>query len=69
MRRSVYVMLEIAPDGQSVTEKFRDQTFDNQNHGVVLVDGFLYGSNFTGRNTGKWLCMNWDALIGYKIKL
>jgi outer membrane protein assembly factor BamB len=54
-------MLEIAPDGKSVSEKYRDQTFDNQNMGVVLVDGYLYGSNFTGRNDGKWLCMNWDT--------
>jgi outer membrane protein assembly factor BamB len=53
------VMLEIAPDGKSVSERFADQTFDNQNHGVVLIDGFLYGTNFTGRTTGKWLCMNW----------
>jgi outer membrane protein assembly factor BamB len=28
---------------------------------VVLVDGYLYGSNFTGRNSGKWVCMNWDT--------
>jgi outer membrane protein assembly factor BamB len=55
------VMLEIAPDGSSVSERFADQTFDNQNHGVVLVDGFLYGSNFTGRNSGKWICMNWKT--------
>jgi outer membrane protein assembly factor BamB len=53
------IMLEVAPDGRSVSEKFIDRTFDNQNHGVVLVDGFLYGSNFTGRNSGKWVCMNW----------
>lgn len=55
------VMLEIAPDGKSVQEKFVDQTFDNQNHGVVLLDGYLYGSNFTGRYSGKWVCMNWDT--------
>jgi outer membrane protein assembly factor BamB len=55
------VMLEIAPDGKSVSEKYKDRTFDNQNMGVVLVDGFLYGSNFTGRNTGKWVCMNWET--------
>jgi len=55
------VMLEIAPDGRSVKEKFLDRTFDNQNHGVVLVDGYLYGSNFTDRNNGKWLCMNWST--------
>ena len=55
------VMLEIAPDGRSVAEKFLDRTFDNQNHGVVLVDGFLYGSNFTDRNNGRWVCMNWHT--------
>jgi len=55
------VMLEIAPDGKSVSEKFSDHTFDNQNHGVVLIDGFLYGSNFTGRQSGKWVCMNWNT--------
>ena len=54
-------MLQIAPDGRSVTEKFKDRTFDNQNMGVVLVDGYLYGSNFTGRNSGKWVCMNWST--------
>lgn len=55
------VMLEIAPDGKSVQEKFVDRTFDNQNHGVVLLDGYLYGSNFTDRHEGKWVCMNWDT--------
>lgn len=54
-------MLQIAPDGNSVNEKFNDQTFDNQNHGVVLIDGYLYGSNFTGRQSGKWICMNWET--------
>ena len=55
------VMLQIAPDGKSVSEKFADHTFDNQNHGVVLIDSMLYGSNFTGRTTGKWVCMNWGT--------
>ncbi len=55
------VMLEIAPDGRAVSEKFTDQTFDNQNHGVVVVEDYLYGSNFTGRQSGKWVCMNWHT--------
>ncbi|HBB92990.1 MAG TPA: alcohol dehydrogenase [Bacteroidales bacterium] len=55
------VMLRIAPDGKSVTEEYADHTFDNQNHGVVLVDSCLYGSNFTGRNSGKWICLNWKT--------
>jgi outer membrane protein assembly factor BamB len=55
------VKLEIAPDGNSVKELFADQTFDNENHGVVLVDTLLFGSNFTGRQMGKWVCMNWNT--------
>jgi hypothetical protein len=55
------VRLEIAEDGKSVSERYSEMTFDNQNHGVILHDGFLYGSNFTGRNSGKWVCMNWHT--------
>lgn len=54
-------MLKIAPDGRSVTEKLTDHTFDNQNHGVVLLDTLLFGSNFKDRNNGKWICMNWNT--------
>ena len=55
------VRLEIATDGKSVSERYADRTFDNANHGVVLVEKYLYGSNFTGRNSGKWVCMNWHT--------
>jgi len=55
------VMLEVAADGRSVSEKYVDHTLDNQNHGLVLLDGYVYGSNFLTRNMGKWVCMNWDT--------
>lgn len=55
------VMLRISENGRSVTEEIKDHTFDNQNHGVVLLDSVLYGSNFTGRNSGKWVAMNWNT--------
>jgi outer membrane protein assembly factor BamB len=55
------VKLEIAPDGRSVKELFADHTFDNENHGVVLLDTLLFGSSFTGRQMGKWVCMNWNT--------
>jgi len=55
------VKLEIAPDGRSVKELFADHTFDNENHGVVLIDTLLFGSSFTGRQMGKWVCMNWNT--------
>jgi len=37
-------MLELAGDGLSVTPKWTDKTLDCQLHGVVLIDGYIYGT-------------------------
>lgn len=54
------VMLELAPDGRSVSIKYENYTLDNQNHGMVRLGDFAYGSNFLDRNFGKWVCMRWE---------
>jgi outer membrane protein assembly factor BamB len=54
-------MLQMAPDGKSVSEVFTDTIFDNHHHGVILTDGYLYGSNWTDNKRGKWVCMKWDT--------
>ena len=55
------VMLTLAPDGKSVSVKYLDHTFDNHFHGVVLVDGYLYGSNWYNNSKGRWVCMKWST--------
>lgn len=55
------VMLEMDTLGKGVTEKFIDHTFDNHHHGVILHDGYLYGSNWQNNKRGKWVCMKWDT--------
>ena len=55
------VMLKLAPDGKSVTEKWVDSTLDNHHHGVVQVNGYIYGSNWLNNNLGNWVCLNWDT--------
>jgi outer membrane protein assembly factor BamB len=55
------VMLTIAPDGSSVSPKYIDHTFDNHFHGVVLVDGYVYGSNWYNNSRGRWVCMKWST--------
>ena len=55
------VMLKMARDGESVTEKWIDETLDNHHHGVVLIDGYIYGSNWLNNNKGNWVCLNWDT--------
>ncbi len=55
------VMFELSADGTSVTEKWNDQTLDCGHGGVVLVDGYLYGSSFDGLPKGDWVCLDWDS--------
>ena len=55
------VMLKLAPDGKSLTEKWVDHTLDNHHHGVVEVDGYIYGANWIHNNKGNWVCLNWDT--------
>mgnify|MGYP001092566787 CR=1 FL=1 len=55
------VMFELSADGTSVSEKWNDQTLDTGHGGVVLVDGYLYGSTFDGIPDGDWVCLDWDT--------
>ena len=54
-------MLQLATDGKSVSEVYTGTIFDNHHHGVILTDGYLYGSNWTDNKRGKWVCMKWDT--------
>ena len=55
------VMLEVDSLGTSVSEKFIDQTLDNHHHGLIELDGYVYGSNWKSNRKGKWVCMNWET--------
>lgn len=55
------VMLKMNPEGTGVTEMFVDSVLDNHHHGLILHDGYLYGSNWAGNTRGKWVCMNWET--------
>ena len=55
------VMFELSADGTSVSEKWNDQTLDTGHGGVVLIDGYLYGSTFDGIPKGDWVCLEWDS--------
>lgn len=54
-------MIKVAADGLSVSEVYTDTIFDNHHHGVILTDGYLYGSNWQDNKRGKWVCMKWDS--------
>jgi outer membrane protein assembly factor BamB len=54
-------MVQMSEDGMSVTEKWSNMTLDNHHHGLIELDGFIYGSNWENNSKGKWVCMNWET--------
>jgi outer membrane protein assembly factor BamB len=51
--------LALAEDGMSVTPTWTDKTLDPQMHGVVLLDGCIYGTAQSG-NKGL-VCLDWKT--------
>jgi outer membrane protein assembly factor BamB len=54
-------MLSLNPDGTDVSVKWTDSELDVHHGGVVLVDGFIYGSNWLSNSDGNWCCLDWDS--------
>ena len=51
------VKLKLSKDGSEVlAQEWRNLVLDCHHGGVVLVDGYIYGSNMKG----DWVCLNWD---------
>ena len=46
--------LEVAADGSSVKPLWSDKNLDCQHHGVILLDGYIYG---TGHKNSKLMCL------------
>ncbi|HLN73392.1 MAG TPA: PQQ-binding-like beta-propeller repeat protein [Prolixibacteraceae bacterium] len=55
------VMLEMSEDGKSVSEKWSNLVLDNHHHGLIELDGNIYGSNWENNSKGKWVCMDWQT--------
>ncbi len=46
-------MFEIAPDGKAITPRWTDTVLNTVHGGLMLLDGYVYGSNAKG----KWVCL------------
>lgn len=55
------IMVSLSEDGMVPTEKWSDATLDTHHGGVVLVDGYIYGSNWINNGNGNWVCQEWDT--------
>jgi outer membrane protein assembly factor BamB len=52
------VKLKLSEDGSRVTEEWRNTEMDPLQGGVIILDGYIYGSG--NRNRG-WFCIDWDS--------
>jgi len=55
------MMIKIASDGKSAQVVWTDSLLDNHHGGVVLVNGYIYGSNWLNNSTGNWCCIDWKT--------
>ncbi len=55
------MMVEIAKDGKSANTVWTDDVLDVHHGGVVLVNGYIYGSNWLNNNNGDWCCIDWNT--------
>ena len=55
------MMIRIADDGKNADVVWTDSVLDVHHGGVVLVDGYLYGSNWLNNGDGNWCCIEWNT--------
>ncbi len=55
------MMVKIAEDGKSAARVWTDQVLDDHHGGVVLIDGYIYGSNWINNGNGNWCCIEWNT--------
>jgi outer membrane protein assembly factor BamB len=48
-------------DGWSLDRQWTNQEFDCHHGGVVLQNGFVYGSTWKGNADGLWACVDWNT--------
>jgi len=57
----VGAMFKLSEDGSEISFVWSDSTLDTHIGGVVLVDGYIYGSNWLSNEKGNWCCIDWNT--------
>lgn len=52
---------ELADDLKSCELKWTDPVLDVHFGNVVLIDGYIYGSNWINNANGNWCCIDWET--------
>jgi outer membrane protein assembly factor BamB len=55
------LMVSLSDDVRSAKVKWTNDVLDNHHGGLVLLDGYIYGSNWISNGKGKWVCIDWNT--------
>ena len=54
-------MLKVNEKVSAIEEIYTDTVMDNHHHGLIELDGYLYGSNWINNGAGNWVCLDWNT--------
>jgi outer membrane protein assembly factor BamB len=54
-------MLRVNDDVTSIDEVWTSTLLDNHHHGLIELDGYLYGSYWITNGSGAWACLDWNT--------
>jgi len=60
-RGTTSLQLQVSGDRCSVIKRWQNNTLDNKQGGIVLVDDKLYGYAESQRQTGPWMCIDFKT--------
>jgi outer membrane protein assembly factor BamB len=58
---AIALMFRLNEDGSDVELAWTNNVLDTHHGGVVLVDGYIYGSNWVNNGNGNWACVEWES--------
>lgn len=54
-------LIRLSEDGMKADVAWINPDLDTHHGGVVLVDGYIYGSNWINNGNGNWVCLEWNT--------
>ncbi len=55
------ILFEINQDGRSVRILWENTDIDIHLGGAILMNGYLYASNWQSNSQGRWVCVEWES--------
>jgi len=55
------IMIDLTENGRKASVAWTNTDLDVHHGGVVLVDGYIYGSNWLNNGNGNWCCVDWNT--------